>query len=494
MSTSDADFSALNTLANVATGGQAVIDRPVPHRSPATVFGLPEASQTHQSADPLRTALMPQSHERASPSEDAPLISFATDTSPSGESSRVDRAQVAFPGGNSPGTQPQPSVALYGADPRLHSVAPASSREDSVPREPLSPAAPSGAGAPAAQHALFQDAARMIESLTGAMQSMLQSPRTSRPPVKVPVPKYRGYGDRISATDFLEALLHYQQATGRDDQEILGRILPIALTDQAARWFRLVGQNALTLDEFRAAFRLEFLPADYERRMRRELERRTQHPDESLLEYVRVMQELFALAEPSAPDAEKVERVVRQSHPTFAAYLRGSRFRNLDELALEARRIQGDILAARAYRPPPPPSASLEPRCAWNGGSSSRPRQNDAATASADERVAAPRDISLRALDPYTYSHREADASTRGDRRNRDHNWNPGRNAQNSHDEPRSAQNKKPASRGNAHQNSQSRISVRCFRCNRVGHFSRECTDQRAPPRQALSGNGPSRR
>ncbi|CAN7988279.1 unnamed protein product [Ixodes pacificus] len=139
----------------------------------------------------------------------------------------------------------------------------------------------------------------MIESLTGAMQSILQSPRAVRPPVKIPVPKYRGYSDRISATDFLESLLHYQQATGRDDQKILGRILPIAPTDQAARWFRLVGQHALTLDEFRAAFRQEFLPADYERRMRRELERRTQHPDESLLEYVRVMQELFALAEPS---------------------------------------------------------------------------------------------------------------------------------------------------------------------------------------------------
>ncbi|KAG0444560.1 hypothetical protein HPB47_013661, partial [Ixodes persulcatus] len=365
MPTRSADFTALNTSADVATWGQAIVDRHVPQRSPLTAVG-----------------------------HDGPLISFATDVAPSGA-----------------GSEFTPSVAPHGADPSRPGVPTAFSGEDGDQLEPSSPVARSAAAAPAAQQALLQDAARMIESLTGAMQSILQSPRAVRPPVKIPVPKYRGYGDRISATDFLEALLHYQQATGRDDQEVLGRILPLALTDQAARWFRLVGQHALTLDEFRAAFRQEFLPADYERRMRRELERRTQHPDESLLEYVRVMQELFALAEPSAPDAEKVERVIRQAHPTFAA---------LDELALEARRIQGDILAVRAYRPPPPPSASLEPRCAWNGGTPSRPRQADAATVLADGPGGVTRDISLRALDPYTYGQREAAASSQGNRHHRD--------------------------------------------------------------------------
>ncbi|XP_037501856.1 uncharacterized protein LOC119375903, partial [Rhipicephalus sanguineus] len=181
------------------------------------------------------------------------------------------------------------------------------------------------------------------------------------------VPTYSGYGDLLSARDYLDSLSRYQRAMGLDDQEVLGRVVPAALTDTAARWYRLAGYRAATLEEFRAAFLREFLPADYESRMRRELELRTQAPDESLQEYVRAMDDLFSIAEPRASNEERVERVIRQAHPTFSAYLRGGRFRDLEELAAEAKRIQGDLLAARAYRPPPPASDALEPRCAWRG-------------------------------------------------------------------------------------------------------------------------------
>ncbi|XP_037521069.1 uncharacterized protein LOC119397727, partial [Rhipicephalus sanguineus] len=182
-----------------------------------------------------------------------------------------------------------------------------------------------------------------------------------------PVPTYSGYGDLLSARDYLDSLSRYQRAMGLDDQEVLGRVVPAALTDTAARWYRLAGYRAATLEEFRAALLREFLPADYESRMRRELELRTQAPDESLQEYVRAMDDLFSIAEPRASNEERVERVIRQAHPTFSAYLRGGRFRDLEELAAEAKRIQGDLLAARAYRPPPPASDALEPRCAWRG-------------------------------------------------------------------------------------------------------------------------------
>ncbi|CAN7945427.1 unnamed protein product [Ixodes hexagonus] len=319
------------------------------------------------------------------------------------------------------------------------------------------------------------------------MHSVLQAPRALRPPVRVPIPKYKGYGDSVSANDFLDALLHYQQATGMVDQEILGRVLPIALTDQAARWFRLCGQNALTLDQFRAQFRQEFLPADYERRMRRELERRTQHPDESLLEYVRTMQELYLLADPSAPHSERVERVIRQAHPTFSAYLRGSRFHTLDDLALEARRIQGDILAARAYRPPPPPSATLEPRCAWNGDSvSPHSRPADASAAYADARGRVAPDVSDRALDPYSYGLRRATAKSQSSPHSQDRVADLRREERRLRNEP-IAQNERrnhprPAARNPLGP------EIRCYRCDRTGHIARNCTNPQA------SGNGPSRR
>ncbi|KAH8042811.1 hypothetical protein HPB51_025863 [Rhipicephalus microplus] len=73
-----------------------------------------------------------------------------------------------------------------------------------------------------------------------------------------------------SATEYLEALHRYQQAMWLSDSVMLGSVLPVSLTAQAARWYQLVGHQARSMEKFRALFRSEFLPPDYERRMRRE--------------------------------------------------------------------------------------------------------------------------------------------------------------------------------------------------------------------------------
>lgn len=66
-------------------------------------------------------------------------------------------------------------------------------------------------------------------------------------------------------------------------------------TDRARRVFILDGA---TLEEFCVVFLHEFLPADYESRMQRELKLRTQAPDELVQEYVRTMEDLFLVTEP----------------------------------------------------------------------------------------------------------------------------------------------------------------------------------------------------
>ncbi|XP_077560842.1 uncharacterized protein LOC144175671 [Haemaphysalis longicornis] len=370
-----------------------------------------------------------------------------------------------------------------------------------------------------AQH-LLQNAAQMVQSLSGAVEALLTARKPVRPAIKLTAPTYRGYGDLTSARDFLDSLAHYQQAMGLDDEEILTRIVPVTLTETAARWYRLSGHRAANLGEFRAAFLREFLPADYERRMRRELELRTQAPEESLQEFVRAMDELFAIAEPHASSEERVERVIRQAHPTFSAYLRGGRFRDLEELAVEAKRIQGDILAARAYRPPPPASESLEPRCAWNGPLP-LPRRHETADPSAARLSSGSNEgwgLSERALDPYTYARRAASAVPaqqragncgpfgRGTRNNGPTGLVPPRSPSNAapFSQPslpgrsvpegvgagRNARSEPPSGlvpwrprEGGAARN-QARGGVRCFRCRAVGHMVREC-----PVEASLAGN-----
>ncbi|XP_077500142.1 uncharacterized protein LOC144110944 [Amblyomma americanum] len=223
---------------------------------------------------------------------------------------------------------------------------------------------PALASSEAGAQSLLTSAAQTIQLLSGALEALLATPKVLHSAFKLLMPTYRGYDDLLRARDFLESLTHYQIAMGLTDQVVLAHMIPAALIDTAARWHRLAGHRAAALEEFHAAFLREFLPADYERRMRRELELPTQAPDESLLEYVRSMEDLFSIAEPRASNEERVEKTIRQAHPTFSTYLRDGRFRDFVELAAEAKRIQGDILAARAYRPPQPASEALEPRCA----------------------------------------------------------------------------------------------------------------------------------
>ncbi|KAH8030582.1 hypothetical protein HPB51_010403 [Rhipicephalus microplus] len=154
--------------------------------------------------------------------------------------------------------------------------------------------APITAAPASEQSPLHATAAQLLDVLLEAVRSqpcaLKGDPESPQPSVqsslRVPLPEYSGYSDRISATEYLEALHPYQQATLLSDSVMLGSVLPVLLTTQAAKWYRLVSHEARSMEELRALFRSEFIPPEYERRMRRESELRTQHPDESLLEYV----------------------------------------------------------------------------------------------------------------------------------------------------------------------------------------------------------------
>lgn len=189
-------------------------------------------------------------------------------------------------------------------------------------------------------------------------------PREPRPHLTVPV--YAGYDDVKSVADFLGELQTYHLASGASEAFIVGRIVPLALQASAGCW---LGSQApfTSLADFQRRLREEFLPAGYATQILRELEARTQHPDESLVRYVRVMQELFKRADPNTPESDRVARVRRQCHPRYHAYLINRTFETLEELARGARLIEEAIHAERNYVPPPPAKYALEPACAWRG-------------------------------------------------------------------------------------------------------------------------------
>ncbi|KAH6920248.1 hypothetical protein HPB50_028764 [Hyalomma asiaticum] len=370
---------------------------------------------------------------------------------------------LAAPGGGYVPQQANPTRSLFcsGNGAQAGSsvyTAPLIELGDSSPSLDHATNAPTASTEAGATQTLLQNAVQVIQALSGAVQALSAVPKRAQPAVM------------LAWRDYLDSLTRYQRAMGLDDQDVLGRVVPAALTDTAARWYRHSGYRAATLEEFRAAFLREFLPADYGSRMRRELEMRTQAPDESLQEYVRAMDNLL---------------VIRQAHPTFSVYLRGARFRDLEELAAEAKRIQGDILAARAYRPPPPASEALEPLCAWGGAMPSPQHSTGAAFAAAS---GCSWELSARALDPYTHGRWAACAAPPPDTHAK------GRlptQCSAVSDARRSVSFDNAASRTRqletAPSRERDRNGVRCFRCHERGHMARECTGSRPPVRQ---GNG----
>ncbi|XP_064464113.1 uncharacterized protein LOC135375305 [Ornithodoros turicata] len=200
---------------------------------------------------------------------------------------------------------------------------------------------------------------------------------------------------------------------GISDEVLILRILQVALVGDAARWLRL--QSRFTsLQDFKQRFKNEFLPPDYEYRILEELHKRTQHPDETLAEFVRALQELYSRAEPTATEQQRVARAIRQCHPRFRPYLRAHRFDSLEAWAQEARTIQGDLLAELEYRPPPPPEWALEPRCAWSAGAASVERLP---AVGQDEHHRNPyAEPSRRAIDPFRHGQRAIPAGTSHDR------------------------------------------------------------------------------
>ncbi|KAH8024592.1 hypothetical protein HPB51_025627 [Rhipicephalus microplus] len=148
-----------------------------------------------------------------------------------------------------------------------------------------------------------------MQSLANTLQNKAQAlVQTVRPCVKADIPTYMGYHDCKSANEYLDRLPHYQQTTALSDAKLFERMVPMLLTEQAARWFQ-IGHHTRTVEEFCASFRGgEFRPANYEWRLRRKSELHTQHLDKSMLEYVRAIDELYRLANHHSTTPKSRER------------------------------------------------------------------------------------------------------------------------------------------------------------------------------------------
>jgi Zinc knuckle len=295
----------------------------------------------------------------------------------------------------------------------------------------------------------------------------------------IPLPRYVGRNDQRSPYDFLVEFERYARALGRAPEALLLTHMPVALEQEAARWWTLFGDFP-NWNSFVEAFLAEFASYSYRQRLARELDLRTQSPDEPLSSFVQVIAEFYRRLGNHVPEHEKVARVLAQMHPEYRRYTYGRVYGSLRELSIEAVRIQDAVLQERMYRPPPTPSRCIEPSLAFGGNA----RSSDQSTQSNPLSTA---QVSLTALDPL-WSRLDGQytaANTAGIAQNTPRERRPNRRSS----QPSSSGFRQDDTQGSSHDRAPRRDNngdIICFSCGQRGHMSRAC-----PSRPSRDGEEP---
>ncbi|CAN7995932.1 unnamed protein product [Ixodes pacificus] len=169
----------------------------------------------------------------------------------------------------------------------------------------------------------------------------------------IQLPKFIGYEDRQSPTDFLDKFENFCLVTAVPDSKRVRQVLPAALEGTAKLWWRFAG-GFEDWDSFVKEFHAEFASVDYKHRLKEELDRRTQHPQEILRHFIHVIAEFYDRIGETVSDEEKVRRVRRPMHPKFQDLCEGLTFANLREFAKEAGGVMERAWHRLKYVPPPP--------------------------------------------------------------------------------------------------------------------------------------------
>ncbi|KAL3182555.1 hypothetical protein MRX96_007229 [Rhipicephalus microplus] len=164
-----------------------------------------------------------------------------------------------------------------------------------------------------------------------------------------------GLRDKASPEEFLECLENFCLVTGVAADKRLTQVVPAALEGGAKLWWRFV-RGFDSREESSAAFYSELSSIDAKRRLKAELEQRTQHPEEKLKEFIYAIATFYDRIGEKVSEAEKVQRVLRQMHPQLQDLEEGHSYNDLAKLVKAVDGLMERAWRRFQYRAPPLPS------------------------------------------------------------------------------------------------------------------------------------------
>lgn len=167
-----------------------------------------------------------------------------------------------------------------------------------------------------------------------------------------------------SVTSFLEDLEDLADSRGMP-KTLLFQSISECLKGDALLWFRPRKHLFADWDDFKAKIRQAFLPPDYEANLMEDIRRRTQGPEERLVNYVSRMQSLFGKLSNPPPEREQLHMIRRNLLPYIHTSLALLEIDTIDHLLRVGQVVEESHWRARQYCPPPSnPRGIQEPELA----------------------------------------------------------------------------------------------------------------------------------
>jgi len=334
------------------------------------------------------------------------------------------------------------------------------------------------------------------------------------------IPKYGGAHEEKTPYDFLQELEKYRRAVGYSEQDMLSRVIPLALEDDAHSWYLFIGNKCNTWNSFKFSFRREFQPPNYDDALRRELEDRNQGCHESLTGFIRVINDYYDRLESDTGEAERITRIIKQMHPEYRAKLLtvGKSYNTMEELIEEAYSAQANIKLDRSYREPKTFS-NIEPALAYkfpkhvtknykkpNTQVQALERGEHSGPVGTYGNRYGPKPLQLSSFDPHAHYHGyhgfpnkqwiRGQSKSGGNESESVKSFTQIGNNRGSNDRFGASQKSYGKSGYDSNSNGKRKRSDSeigpCYSCNEMGHLKRNCPGRNKRPKDSGNGANPS--
>ncbi|XP_047998252.1 uncharacterized protein LOC125235722 [Leguminivora glycinivorella] len=161
--------------------------------------------------------------------------------------------------------------------------------------------------------------------------------------------KFNGLTDPRS---FLERVEELKEANGVSDSKLF-KAAPHLFIDGALLWFRGIKSSVSSWQELKSLLLDEFVPGDYDFRLKQEIQARTQGENEPIHLYFAVMSGMFARLKSDLPEEAKLDILLHNIRPHFTQQLALVDIHSVAELKTYCRKVEFSQQRAKLFVEPP---------------------------------------------------------------------------------------------------------------------------------------------